>query len=429
LSDAQVTQLDSGIRVVTEVVPSVRSVALGLWVRTGSRDETPAQAGVSHFLEHLLFKGTKRYSSIEIAEIFDGMGAATNAATGKESTQLYARFLDTHTDEAFDLLAEMLLGPTFPEIDSEREVVLEEIAMYEDEPSDKVHDVLDEAVFGEHPLGRRILGKAEVISSIPVPDIGAYHQAHYTGRNLVVAAAGNVDHEKIVALAEKHVQPAEGGGNGKPEAPGGGQPEEIAARVCFQRKDTEQYHVCFGGPGIDRDDDRRYALAILDTTFGASTSSRLFREVREKRGLAYAVGSYSQQFADSGLVGVYVGTREDKVEEACDVIGAELRSLHEKGITHDEVARAKESVKGRMVLSSESTSARMSRIGKALLFDTELLTLDEMLAKADAVTADDVKELADELYAPESLSAAAIAPDEDRFRKAIAPVSESLAAA
>src|SRR3954452_5540754 len=193
--EAQITELDSGIRVVTEAVPSVRSVALGLWVRTGSRDETPAQAGVSHFLEHLLFKGTKRYSAIEISEIFDGLGAAVNAATGKESTNLYARFLDTHTDEAFDLLSEMLLGPTYPELDSERGVVLKEIAMYEEEPQDKVHDVLDHAVFGDHPLGRRVLGEAEVISSIPIPEIDAYHRAHYTGANIVVAAAGNVDHE------------------------------------------------------------------------------------------------------------------------------------------------------------------------------------------------------------------------------------------
>jgi predicted Zn-dependent peptidase len=421
---ARVTELDSGIRVVTEVVPSVRSVALGLWVRTGSRDETPAQAGVSHFLEHLLFKGTKRYSSIEIAEIFDGIGASVNAATSKESTHLYARFLDTHTDRAFDLLAEMLLGPTFPEIDSEREVVLEEIAMYEDEPSDKVHDVLDEAVFGGHPLGRRVLGKAEVISSIPVPDIGAYHDSHYTGANIVVAAAGNLEHDRIVALARQHVEPSSGSGNGRLEPP-----EDIEARVCFQQKETEQYHVCFGGPGINRADDRRYALAILDSTFGASTSSRLFREVREKRGLAYAVGSYTQQFVDSGLIGLYVGTREDKVEEACDVIGNELRSLTADGITADELNRAKESVKGRMVLSSESTGARMSRIARSVLFDTELLSLDEMIARVDAVTRDDVAELTRELYAPEVLSAAAIAPDEDRFRRALAPVSEQLAAA
>src|SRR4051794_19652456 len=230
--EARITELDSGIRVVTEAVPSVRSVALGLWVRTGSRDEAPAQAGVSHFLEHLLFKGTKRYSAIEIAEIFDGLGAAVNAATGKESTNLYARFLDTHTDEAFDLLAEMLLGPTYPEIDSEREVVLEEIAMYEDEPQDKVHDVLDRAVFGGHPLGRRVLGEAEVISSIPIPDIDAYHRARYTGANIVVAAAGNLEHERIVELTRKHV-----------EAPAGTEAPELEApalespQVGFQQKD------------------------------------------------------------------------------------------------------------------------------------------------------------------------------------------------
>jgi predicted Zn-dependent peptidase len=422
---AQVTELDSGIRVVTEAVPSVRSVALGLWVRTGSRDETPVQAGVSHFLEHLLFKGTKRYSAIEIAEIFDGLGASVNAATGKESTNLYARFLDTHTEEAFDLLAEMLLGPTYPEIDSEREVVLEEIAMYEDEPQDKVHDVLDAAVFGGHPLGRRVLGEAEVISSIPVPEIDAYHRARYVGANIVVAAAGNLEHERIVELSRKHVQP--------PASPADGVPLEApaidGAQVSFQQKDTEQFHICFGGAGIDRADERRYSLSILDAVFGGSTSSRLFREIREKRGLAYAVGSYTQQYVDSGLIGLYVGTREDNVEEACEIIGRELASIHADGVTEDELARAKEHVKGRMVLSAESTAARMGRIGKAVLFDTPLLTLDELLERIDAVTREEVAELARELYIPESLSAAAIAPDEDRFRAALAPVNEALAAA
>jgi predicted Zn-dependent peptidase len=421
---AQITQLDSGIRVVTEAVPSVRSVALGLWVKTGSRDETPAQAGVSHFLEHLLFKGTKRHSAIEIAEIFDGMGASINAATGKESTHLHARLLDTHTERAFDLLAEMLLAPTYPEIDSEREVVLEEIAMYEDEPQDRVHDVLDEAIFGEHPLGRRILGRAEVISSIPVPDISAYHQARYTASTVVVAAAGNVDHEAITELARAHVEQRLGGG----EASANGSAPEAHARVGFNQKDTEQYHVTLGGPGIPRGDERRHALAILDTVFGGSTSSRLFREVREKRGLAYAVGSYTQQFVDGGLVGLYVGTREDNIEEACEVIGAELGSIHTDGITDEELTRAKEHVKGRLVLSSESTAARMARIGKSVLFGTELLTLDEMIARVDAVTLDEVATLADEFYAPDQLAAAAIAPSEDRFRAALAPISASLAA-
>ena len=425
VSDARVTELDSGVRVVTEVVPSVRSVALGLWVKTGSRDETPAQAGVSHFLEHLLFKGTERHSAIEIAEIFDGLGAATNAATGKESTHLHARFLDTHTDQAFDLLSEMLLAPTYPEIDSEREVVLEEIAMYEDEPQDRVHDVLDEAIFGEHPLGRRVLGRAEVISSIPVPDISSYHRAHYTGSNIVVAAAGNVDHDRILELSRTHVEPRLGdaAGNGAVSAP------EPRATVGFLCKETEQYHVTLGGPGVSRGDDRRYALSILDTVFGGSTSSRLFREVREKKGLAYAVGSYTQQFVDGGLIGLYVGTREDNIEEACEIIGRELTSIHTEGIGADELARAKEHVKGRMVLSSESTAARMGRIAKAVLFGTELLTLDEMIARVDAVTLDEVATLADELYAPESLSAAAVAPSEERFRKALAPINEKLAAA
>jgi predicted Zn-dependent peptidase len=422
--EAQVTELDSGIRVVSETVPSVRSVALGFWVRTGSRDETPAQAGVSHFLEHLLFKGTERYSAIEISEIFDGLGASVNAATGKESTNLYARFLDTHTDEAFDLLSEMLLGPTYPEIDSEREVVLEEIAMYEDEPQDRVHDVLDEAVFGAHPLGRRVLGEAEVISSIPVPDIDAYHRARYTGANIVVAAAGNLEHQRIVELTRRHVAPATASGDAAELEP----PEVDGPHIGFRQKDTEQFHICLGGRGIDRGDERRYALSILDAVFGGSTSSRLFREVREKRGLAYSVGSYTQQYADSGLIGLYVGTRGDNVEEACSIIGRELASVHADGITDDELARAKENVKGRMVLSSESTAARMARIGKAVLFDTPLLTLDELLGKVDAVSSEEVAELSRDLYAPDSLSAAAVAPSEERFRAALAPVSAALAA-
>ena len=421
----ELAELPNGVRVVTETVPSVRSVALGLWVRTGSRDEAPAQAGVSHFLEHLLFKGTKRYSAIEIAEIFDGLGASVNAATGKESTNLYARFLDTHTDEAFDLLAEMLLGPTYPEIDSEREVVLEEIAMYEDEPQDKVHDVLDRAVFDGHPLGRRVLGEAEVISSIPVPEIDAYHRARYTGANIVVAAAGNIDHDAIVELTKRHVEPPTAAGDRAALEP----PQVDGAQVAFQEKDTEQFHIALGAPGIDRSDERRYAITILDAVFGGSTSSRLFREVREKRGLAYAVGSYTQQYVDSGLIGVYVGTRADNVQEACEIIGRELSSIHADGITDDELARAKEHVKGRMVLSSESTAARMGRIGKAVLFGTPLLTLDELLVKIDAVTSDEVAALAREFYEPAALSAAAIAPDEDRFRAALAPVNEALAAA
>jgi predicted Zn-dependent peptidase len=423
LSGAKVTELGSGVRVVTEEVPSVRSVALGLWVRTGSRDEAPTQAGVSHFLEHLLFKGTERFSAIEISERFDGLGASINAATGKETTHLHARFLDEHTEEVFDLLAEMLLAPTYPEVDSEREVVLEEIAMYEDEPQDRVHDILAGAVFGEHPLGRRVLGEAEVIASIPVPEIEAYRSRRYTGAHVVVGAAGHLEHGAIVALAERLVDPPAGGNGTEPVT------AEEAARLRFYSKDTEQYHICFGAPGIVRDDERRFALAVLDSIFGGSTSSRLFREVREKRGLAYAVGSYNEQYTDSGLIATYVGTREDNVEEACAVIGAELERLRAEPVSAEELDRAKENVKGRLVLSSESTAARMTRISRATLFGLPIDSLDEMLAKVDAVTVGDLSELAGELYGRERLSAACVGRDEQCFRKALGPVSEALVAA
>jgi predicted Zn-dependent peptidase len=420
---AKLTELDSGVRVVTEEVPSVRSVALGLWVRTGSRNEAPAQAGVSHFLEHLLFKGTARYSAIEISERFDGLGAAVNAATGKETTHLHARFLDEHTEEVFDLLAEMLLAPTYPDIDSERQVVLEEIAMYDDEPQDRVHDVLAEAVFGAHPLGRRVLGEPEVIASVPVPDIEDYRSSRYTAPQIVVGAAGHLDHERIVEMAKRLVNPPEGGGEADEAELEGG------SRLCFLSKDTEQYHICFGAPGLRRDDQRRYPLAVLDAIFGGSTSSRLFREVRAKRGLAYSVGSYNEQFTDQGLVATYVGTREDNVEEACSIIGTEMARLRSEPVSDEELVRAKESVKGRLVLSSESTAARMTRISRATLFGLPIESLDEMLAKVDAIAVDDLTALAQELYGADRLSAACVGADEDRFRRALAPVSEDLAAA
>jgi predicted Zn-dependent peptidase len=419
---ARLTETASGIRVITEAVPLVRSVALGLWVRTGSRDETPAQAGVSHFLEHLLFKGTPTYTATGISERFDGLGASFNAATGKETTHLHARFLDEHTDDVFSLLGEMLLESTFPDIDSERDVVLEEIAMYEDEPSDRVHDYLADAVFGDTPLGRRILGRADVIANIPVPDIAKYHGSRYTAENIVVAAAGNLDHEHIVALAET-LNPEHNGDRKDPEPveplPGG--------RIEFAPKDTEQYHICFGAPGINRADERRFALAVLDSILGGSSSSRLFREVREERGLAYSVGTYSEQFTDTGVVATYVGTREDNVEQVCEVIGNEFGRIRTEPVSADELDRAREHVKGRVVLSGESTAARMNRIARATLHGLPLLSLDEMLAEIDKVTVGDLTELAAEIFPAERMSAAAVGKDEDLFRKAVAPVSEALA--
>jgi predicted Zn-dependent peptidase len=420
----QLTELDSGVRVVTEEMPSVRSVALGFWIRVGSRNETAEQAGISHFLEHLLFKGTSRFSSTEIDQIFDGLGAEVNAGTGKETTSVYSRFLDQHLERAFDVMTDMVLRPSYPDIDSERQVVIEEIAMYEDEPSDKVHDVLSRAVFGDHPLGRPIIGTAEVIAGVPVPDIAAYHDGRYTAPNLVVAAAGQLSHDKLVSLVEQ----AFTAGPGDPNVP-----EAAAAssdpRVCFHEKQTEQYHLALGAPGLSRSDERRFILRVLDTILGGSSSSRLFQEVREKRGLAYSVYSYASQYVDSGQVAVYVGTRPDRVGEAMDVIGEELQKLQDHSITEEELVRAKENVKGRTVLSMESTLARMNRLGSSVLMGVPLMTLDEIVAAIDAVTLEEVSALAREFFDPARMSAAGVGGDESAFLSALEAINPALAAA
>jgi predicted Zn-dependent peptidase len=420
------SELDPGIRVVTENVPSVRSIALGLWVKVGSRDEDQHQAGISHFLEHLLFKGTDRFTAEQIAQIFDGFGADINAATSKETTVLYAHFLDEHLEEAFDVMADMLLRSTYADIDSEREVVLEEIAMYEDEPQDKVHDVLSQAIFGDHPLGRPVIGRGEVISSLSVEDVVGYHTARYVAPNIVVAAAGNLEHQAIVSLVEAKLQANATDGNGAAPPTG---PPKSAARVAFQQKETEQYHVCLGGPGIRRNDERRFALSVLDGVLGGATSSRLFQEVREKRGLAYAVYSWASQYRDSGQVGIYVGTRGDNVGEAMSVIGTELERLHAEGVTEEELERAREHVKGRIVLSLESTASRMHRLGRSILTGTPLLSLDELIVELDAVDRDQLQELVRDFYSPNALSAAAIGRDEEVFRKALGSVNAELVAA
>jgi predicted Zn-dependent peptidase len=420
------TELESGVRVVPESVPSVRSIAIGLWVRVGSRDERNEEAGISHFVEHLLFKGTPRLSAEQIAQVFDGFGADVNAATSKETTVLYAHFLDEHLEEAFAVMGDMLLRSTYAEMDSEREVVLEEIAMYEDEPSDKVHDVLSAAIFGDHPLGRPVIGRREVISSLTLDDVAAFHGTRYAPTSIVLAAAGNLEHDAITRLAGEHL-------NGRSGQFGGEQgldaPTRHIGTAAFQEKDTEQYHICLGGPGIKRDDDRRFALSVLDAVLGGSTSSRLFQEVREKRGLAYSVYSWASHYRDTGQLGIYVGTRGDNVAVAMDVFGVELRRLQAEPIGDDELTRAREHVKGRIVLSMESTASRMHRLGRSVLTETPLLSIDEVLARLDAVGREDLHELASDFYAPESLSAAAIGRDDQVFRTALGSVNAELAAA
>jgi predicted Zn-dependent peptidase len=424
VSEHRITELDSGVRIVTEAMPSVRSVSLGYWIGTGSRGESEAQAGLSHLIEHLLFKGSPKYASLEIDQLFDAMGAELNAGTGKETTSVYARVIDEHLEDAFDVMSDVVWRPAFRDVDSEREVILEEIAMYEDDPQDKVFDVLGEAVFGAHPLGRAIIGRAEVVAETPVERIAAFHAERYVPGNVVIAAAGSVDHDALVALAAARAPDASGAAPAPDPAP-----DAHAPRVRFERKDTEQYHVCLGGPGLARDDERRFALRVLDTIFGGTSSSRLFQEVREQRGLAYAVYSFNGQYADSGQVGLYVGTRPDNLAPALEVVGEELERLRREPASAEELARAKENLKGRVVLSLESTGSRMNRLGSSLLGGVPLLSVDEVVERIDAVTHDDVAALAHELWAPERLSVAGIGPDAGVFSAALAPLGGSAVAA
>jgi predicted Zn-dependent peptidase len=322
-------------------------------------------------------------------------------------------------------MSDMVLRPAYADVDSERQVVIEEIAMYEDEPSDKVHDVLADAVFGDHPLGRPIIGTAEVVGSVPVPEIASYHDARYVGSNMVVAAAGNMEHERIVDLVAQATRGLATGESGLAFDP----PVSVQPRACFHQKTTEQYHLCLGAPGISRADDRRFTLRVMDTILGGSSSSRLFQEVREKRGLAYAVYSYTSQYVDTGQVGIYVGTRPDRTAEALDVIATELRRIVSEPVPADELERAKENVKGRTALSFESTLTRMNRLGSAVLTGIPVMTLDEIVAAIEAVSAEDVAALAAEILDPGQLSAAGVGGDEDVFRRALEPVSDALALA
>jgi predicted Zn-dependent peptidase len=418
----ELSTLRTGERLISEHVPSVRSVSLGFWIGAGSRDEPDSRAGVSHFIEHLLFKGSSAHSAQEIAEIFDALGGELNAATSRETTLLYARVPDDRLEQALDVMVGMVYGPSFAELDSEREVVLEEIAMVDDNPQELVHDVIAEAVFGRHPLGRPVIGRAEVISSVTRRTLCAHHRAVYTADNIVVAVAGNVAHERVQELLEAQLPDPTASGRRTRRAFS----RAPAAGLRFLRKQTEQYHVCLGAPGISRRDERRFAASLLDSIVGGSASSRLFQEIREKRGMAYSVYSFASQYSDAGQIGLYVGTREENLVECMEIVARELTDVSEGNVRPGELERAKENLKGRMLLSLESTANRMSRLGKSLITGTELLSLDELVARIDGVTGPDVAAVAGDLLRLDRLSAAGIGPSEARFRAAVQRVNPAL---
>jgi len=422
------TTLDGGERIVTERVRSVRSVALGIWIGAGSRDETAARAGISHFIEHLLFKGSSRYSGVQIAQVFDGLGGELNAATAKEYTVLYARVLDAHLESALDVMSDMLLAPTFDadELNSEREVVLEEIAMYEDSFHDLAHDLIAGAVFSDHPLGRPVIGTSAAVNAIDTAMVRDYHANRYVGPNIVIAAAGNLEHEPLVHAIQQRFEAY----TKVPDPSAGVRPVwvgESSPQTVFQAKASEQYHVCLAGLGLQRSDRRRFAASLLDSMLGGSASSRLFQEIRERRGMAYSVYTFGSQYADTGMVGVYVGTREDNLAECMRITADQLVRMGQGEFADDELQRSKENLKGRIMLSMESTSNRASRLGKSVLTDTELLSLDRICAEIDSVEPEAVASLARQLFAPDRLSVSGVGPDEDRFREAVAALNPALA--
>jgi len=423
----RITTLESGVRVVTERVASVRSVALGFWIGTGSALEGDGQAGISHLLEHMLFRGTERYGSEEIDQIFDSMGAEINAGTDKEATSLYTRVLDRHLERAFDVMSDMIWHPRFGELEAEREVVLEEIAMYEDDPQDRVFDLLGEAVFGSHPLGRAVIGRADVVAATTSEQLSAFHSQRYLPEGIVIAAAGSVDHDALVQMAGTAAAGASSA-NGA-TAPAARRAAKAAAaqpefrrRVRFLEKDTEQYHLCVGGAGMARDDERRFALRVLEGVLGGTASSRLFQEVRERRGLAYSVFTFSNLYAHAGEVGLYIGTRPENLEPALSVIAAELRRCVEDPAVDEELIRSRENLKGRVVLSMESTAARMSYLGGSTLNGLPILSMDELIERIDSVQIAELRELATELFTGPRLSVACVGPDEETFLAAIEPL-------
>jgi predicted Zn-dependent peptidase len=413
------TILPGGLRVVTETMPAVRSVAFGIWAGVGSRDESAEEGGASHYLEHLLFKGTPRRDALEISSLMDAAGGETNAFTAKEYTCYYARVLDSDLPLAIDVVSDMVTSSLLADkdVEAERGVILEEIAMHDDDPADAVHDEFAAALFGDVPLGRPILGTAESIAAIGRERIAGYYRDRYLPPDLVVAAAGNLDHDRVVRLVESafgHVLDDAVRLPGAPRIGGPGAVPNPGVRVVD--RPTEQANLVLGTIGITRTDERRFALGVLNAALGGGMSSRLFQEVREKRGLAYSVYSYNSQYADTGIFGVYVGCLPAKADEVLAICRDEVAKVAERGITAEELERGKGQLRGSFVLGLEDTGSRMSRIGKSeLVYDT-LLSVDEIIARIDAVTLDDVREICrDVLGRPMTLSV--IGPfDDHEFR-------------
>jgi predicted Zn-dependent peptidase len=408
----QSSTLENGVRVVTERVPFAQSVALGIWVDAGARDEADANAGISHFIEHLLFKGTQRRSAQEIAEALDAVGGQLNAFTDKEYTCYYAKVLPEHTDLALDVLSDMLrnsvLDPT--EIDRERDVVIEEIKRHEDTPDELIHDVFLTALWPGHPLGRSVIGSPAVIERLTREEILEYLTRFYAPGRMVVAAAGNLEHEAVLECVRRYL----GGLTGDPHPRQPVAPSVAVGDTCLRRS-TEQVHFCLGTRGYTQDEDDRYPLGIIDAAVGGGMSSRLFQEVREKRGLCYAIGSYTASFREAGMFAVYAGTSPKNARTVRDLIAEELTKVAREGLGDAELQRAKNQLRGAVLLGLDSMSGRMTRLGKSLLYYDRVISPFEVVEKVERVTAEEVRRVAAAIFGGE-YAYAAVGPIPERRR-------------
>jgi predicted Zn-dependent peptidase len=414
----------SGLRIVTEEVPSVRSAAVGIWVNVGSRDEAPATAGASHFLEHLLFKGTTSRTALEISSSIESVGGEMNAFTSKEYTCFYARVIDTDLPMAIEVVSDLITSSivTALDVDAERKVVLEEIAMRDDDPSDLVHDLFSDTYYGNTPIGRPILGTIDSINGMSRNTVFNYYKKKYLPQDLVVAVAGNIKHKRVVAMVEEALSrdnflnvmaaPVI-----RPNTPVKNTKQQS---VGLMYKKSEQAHMFYGMEGVARADERRFAMGILSAALGGGMSSRLFQEIREKRGLAYSVYSYAQQFAGSGLIGFYAGCNPTKAVEVVEIIRSVLGDVADNGMTHEEIERAKGAVRGSLVLSQEDSGSRMSRIGKNEIVYGQVMDFDEILKAIARVSTEDIREIASE-FLVKTPTLALVGPfkNESKFEKVL----------
>ena len=385
-----VKELAGGLRIFSEPLEEATSVSLGVWIRAGSRDESDEVAGITHLMEHMLFKGTPDMDVLAVAQAFESIGAQENAATGEEYTVLYARFLPEHLKRALEIMSDMVLRPTLADLEREREVIVEEIRMYEDRPDQMADECLSALIFHDDPLGRPIIGSAETVRGVDHDTLGRFHTRTYTAPNVFVVGAGKLDEEEFERMVEERFFGLPQGEPFVREA----NPKAPESRFFYKHKETEQYHVSLGSLGIPARSEDRYAMAALNNVLGGGMSSRLFQEVRERRGLAYAVYSYHQGYSDAGAIKTYVGSTTGNVEEAVKVIAEQLRRVQEETVSEEELDRTKQQLKSSTLLALESTAARMNRIGRSVITGTELLTPDEISARIQAVSAEDIRRLA-----------------------------------